>query len=128
VKPTWTHGRSARHPGAGCGADDGPRTRVTDEPSLVTCPDCPDAAETEFIPDDASTGDPHIMQTLREAAAGHTRKIDGVVVDATTASAILAVYDAATPKTQAKIASLPLTLMASLAWNFVSGERDGVVR
>ncbi|MEU8663325.1 hypothetical protein [Actinoplanes philippinensis] len=128
MKATRTHGRSTRHPGAACGADDGPGTRVTDEPSLVTCPDCPDAAETELIPDDASTGDPHLMQTLREAAAGHTRKIDGVVVDATTASAILTVYDAATPKTQAKIASLPLTLMVSLAWNILNAERDGAAR
>jgi hypothetical protein len=128
VKATWTHGRSARHPGAVCGADDGPRTRVTDEPSLVTCPDCPDAAETELIPDDANTGDPHIMQTLRESAAGHTRKIDGVVVDATTATAILTVHDAATPKTQAKIASLPLTLMTSLAWNILRTEREGTAR
>nr|WP_111653522.1 hypothetical protein [Actinoplanes lutulentus] len=123
--PAWTHGRSTRHSGAVCGADNGPHTRVTAEPSLVTCPDCPDAAETELIPDDASTGDPHLIEMLREASAGHTRKIDGVVVDGTTASAILTVYDAATPKTQAKIATLPLTLMASLAWNILASEREG---
>ncbi|GIF04658.1 hypothetical protein [Actinoplanes siamensis] len=128
VKATWTHGRAARHPGAVCGADDGPGTGVTGESSLVTFPDCPDAAETELIPDDASTGDPHIMQPLREAATGDTRKIDGVVVDATTPSAILTVYDAATPKTQVKIASLPPTLMASLAWNILNAERVGAAR
>ena len=112
----WTHGRSARHPGAVCGADDGPGTRVTDEPHLVTCPDCPDAAETEAIPDDAATGDPQVIVMLREAKAGHSRKIGGIFVDATTANAILTVYDAATPKTQVKIASLPIGIMASFAW------------
>ena len=112
----WTHGRSARHPGAVCGADAGPDTRVTDEPHLVTCPDCPDAAETEAIPDDAATGDPQVIVMLREAKAGHSRKIGGVFVDATTANAILTVYDAATPKTQVKIASLPIGIMASFAW------------
>jgi hypothetical protein len=125
VTARWTHGRSARHSGAACGADDGPQTRVTDEAHLVTCPDCPDAAETEAIGDDATTGDPHIIDMLRDAKAGHTRKIDGVIVDATTAHAILTVYDAATPKTKVKIAGLPLTLMASLAWNTLRAEAEG---
>ena len=118
----WTHGRSTRHPGAVCGTDDGPDARVTDEPNLVTCPDCPDAAENEAIPDDATTGDPHVIVMLREAKAGHRRKIGGVVVDATTANAILTVYDAVTPKTQAKIASLPITIMASFAWRILSSD------
>jgi hypothetical protein len=128
MRPAFTHGRSARHAGAVCGTDDGPGTRITDEPSLVTCPDCPDAAENELIPDDAVTGDPHIMQTLREARDGHTRKIDGVIVDATTAGAILTVYEAATPRTQTKIASLPLTLMARLAWDILRDEAEGDAR
>jgi len=111
----WTHGRSTHHPAAVCGTDDGPDTRITDEPHLVTCPDCPDAAENEAI-HDATTGDPQVIVMLREAKAGHSRKIGGVFVDATTANAILTVYDAATPKTQAKIASLPIAIMASFAW------------
>jgi hypothetical protein len=57
---------------------------------------------------------------LREARAGNARKIGGVFVDATTANAILTVYDAATPKTQAKIASLPITIMASFAWRVIT--------
>ncbi len=112
----FTHGRSTRHRGAVCGVDDGPEARVTDEAHLVTCPDCPDAADLEAVPDDASTGDSHVIVMLREAKAGHTRKIGGVIVDATTANAILTVYDAATPKTQVKIASLPIAIMASFAW------------
>ena len=128
MRASFTHGRSTRHAGAVCGTDDGPDTRITDEPSLVTCPDCPDAAENALIPDDAVTGDPHIMQTLREARDGRTRKIDGVIVDATTAGAILTVYEAATPRTQKKIASLPLTLMARLAWDILRDEAQGADR
>ncbi|GAA3950727.1 hypothetical protein [Actinoplanes auranticolor] len=116
----WTYGRSTRHDGAVCGTDDGPRTRITDEPHLVTCPDCPDAAENETIPDDATTDDEHVIDMLREAKAGNARKIGGVIVDATTANAILTVYDAATPKTQAKIASLPIAIMASFAWRVLN--------
>ncbi len=41
-------------------------------------------------------------------------------MDATTANAILAVYDAATPKTQVKIASLPIAIMASFAWRVLT--------
>ncbi|GIF16866.1 hypothetical protein [Actinoplanes teichomyceticus] len=128
MRAAFTHGRSARHTGAVCGSDDGPDTRITDEPSLVTCPDCPDAAEIELVPDNAVTEDPHIMQTLREARDGHTRKIDGVIVDATTADAILTVYEAATPRTQTKIASLPLTLMTRLAWAILHDEAEGDAR
>jgi hypothetical protein len=123
----WTHGRSTRHQRAVCGADDGPSPRITDEPHPVTCPDCPDAAEIETIPDDAATGDPNVIDMLRDARDGHTRKIDAVIVDATTAHAILTVYNAATPKTKAKIAGLPLTVMTSLAWNILRAdtEREG---
>ena len=119
----WVHGRSLRHCSAVCG-DTSTQTRVTDEAHLITCPDCPDAAELETIPEDATTGDPHLIDMLRDARDGHTRRIDGVIVDATTAHAILTVYDAATPKTKAKIAGLPLTLMASLAWNILSADAD----
>jgi len=116
-----THGRSARHSGAVCGTDE-PNPRITDEPHLVACPDCPDAAELETIPDDAVTVDPHVIDMLREAKAGQFRKIGGVIVDATTANAILTVYDVATPKTQAKIASLPIAIMASFAWGVIRGD------
>ena len=120
----FTHGRSARHSGAVCG-NTSAHARVTDEAHLITCPDCPDAAELETIPDDATTGDPHLIDMLRDVRDGHTRKIDGVIVDATTANAILTVYDAATPKTKTKIARLPLTMMASLAWGILRKESGG---
>jgi hypothetical protein len=86
----------------------------------VTCPDCPDAVEIEAIPDDAVAGDPHVIDMLREARAGNARKIGGVFVDATTANAILTVYDAAAPRSQGKIASLPIALMASFAWRVLN--------
>ncbi|WP_067510582.1 hypothetical protein [Actinoplanes sp. TFC3] len=60
----FTHGRSIRHRGALCGVDEGPGTRVTDEAHLVTCPDCPDAADLETVPDDATTGDSHVIAML----------------------------------------------------------------
>ncbi len=119
----FTHGRSTRHSGAVCG-DTSAQARVTDEAHLVTCPDCPDATEAEAIADDATTGDPHLIDMLRDARDGHTRTIDGVIVDATTANAVLTVYDAATPKTKTKIAGLPLTLMVSLAWNVLRADAE----
>ncbi|MGX6606183.1 hypothetical protein ACWKSP_29280 [Micromonosporaceae bacterium Da 78-11] len=103
-----------------CGADNPAGTRITDEAHLVTCPDCPDAADLEAVPDHATTGDPHLIAMLREAKAGHTRKIGGVIVDTTTANAILTVYDEATPKTRVKIASLPIAIMASFAWRVLN--------
>lgn len=119
MSPTYTHGRATHHNGPVCGADDGPVTIVTDDPHAVTCPDCPDTAPIEALPDDATAGDPCIIEILREVKRGQFSKIDGVVVDATTASAILAVYDAARPATRTKIAALPLTRMAALAWRLV---------
>ncbi|MBT8225025.1 MAG: hypothetical protein HKP61_00435 [Dactylosporangium sp.] len=113
------HGRAARSPNAVCGADDGPVTRITDEPHLVTCPDCIDYADIEALPDDAVSGDLHLIECLRQAARGRFRKIDGVPVDATTAAAILTVYDAASPATRARLAQLPLTRLAEVCWRIL---------
>jgi len=38
---SYTHAKAVHHAGPVCGADDGPVTRVTDDPHLVTCPDVP---------------------------------------------------------------------------------------
>lgn len=92
-----------------CGAADVPLSRVTEDPHLVTCPDCESLAEIEALPDDATAGDSRVIELLREAKGGNFRKIDGVVVDATTAAAIK-------PATQAKLAALPIHLMAKAAW------------
>jgi hypothetical protein len=115
----YTHAKAVHHPGPVCGADDGPLTRVTDDPYLVTCPDCSDLAEIEALPDDATAGDPRVIELLREAARGQWRKIDGVVVDMTTAAAILTVYDAVKPATKAKLAALRIDRMAAVAWRIL---------
>ncbi|MDG4790197.1 hypothetical protein O7626_30470 [Micromonospora sp. WMMD1102] len=91
-------------------------TRITEDPHLVDCPDCEGLAEIDALPDDAAAGDPRVIELLREAKRGNFRKIDGVVVDATTAAAILTVYDAIKPATRAKLAALPIHLMAQAAW------------
>jgi hypothetical protein len=114
-----THAKAVHHPGPVCGADDGPLTRITDDPHLVSCLDCPDQAEIEALPNDATAGDPRVIELLREAARGAFHKIDGVVVDGTTAAAILTVYDACKPDTQAKLAAWRLDRMAAVAWRIL---------
>ena len=115
----YTHAKAVHHPGPVCGADDGPVTRVTEDPHAVTCPDCPDLAWIEALPDDATAGDPRVIELLREAARGAFRKIDGVVVDGTTAAVILTVYDALKPATRAKLAALRIDRMAEVAWRLL---------
>lgn len=119
MRPRWTHGRAVHHPGPVCGADDGPDMRVSDDPCAVTCEECDDWADVEAEPNDAVCGDPRVFEMLREVTRGASRKIDGVPVDATTAAAILTVYQAASPATRAKIAALPLDRMAALAWRIL---------
>jgi hypothetical protein len=115
----YIHAKAVHHGGAVCGADDWPLTRVTEDPHLVCCPDCRDLAWIEALPDDATTGDPQVITALREAARGAFRKIDGVVVDGTTAAAILTVYDALKPATRAKLTALRIDRMAQVAWRLL---------
>ncbi|NIL44052.1 hypothetical protein HCB17_25275 [Salinispora arenicola] len=117
--PAFTHAKARRRIGLVCGADDGPLTRVTEDPHLVTCPDCEGLAEIDALPDDANAGDPRVIELLREAKRGAFRKIDGAVVDATTAAAILTVYDAIKPATRAKLAALPIDRMVQVAWRLL---------
>ncbi|GIJ49768.1 hypothetical protein Val02_66540 [Virgisporangium aliadipatigenens] len=63
--------------------------------------------------------DPRVIEVLREAKRGAVCKVDGVVVDATTADAILTVYGACTPATRAKLAALRLDRMATVAWRIL---------
>jgi hypothetical protein len=115
----YPHAKAVHHAGPVCGADDGPLTRVTEDPYLVTCLDCPDLVWIEALPDDATAGDPRVIELLREAKRGAFHKIDGVVVDATTAAAILTVYDAVKPATRAKLAALRIDRMAQVAWRLL---------
>ncbi|WFE38040.1 hypothetical protein [Micromonospora sp. WMMD998] len=114
--PALTHAKARRRMGPVCGAADVPWSHVTEDPHLVTCPDCDGLAEIDALPDDATAGDPRVIELLREAKRGACRKIDGVLVDATTAAAILTVYDALKPATRAKLAALRIDRMAQVAW------------
>jgi len=118
-RPTFTQATAVHHPGPVCGAGNGPATRVTDDRHLVDCPDCSELAWIEALPDDATAGDPRVIELLREVTRGAFRKIDGVVVDAATAAAILTVYDAIKPATRAKLAALPIDRMAQVAWRLL---------
>ena len=118
-RPPYTHAKATHHAGAVCGADDVPLTRVTEDPHLVTCFDCPDLVWIDALPDDATAGDPRVIEVLREVVHGQFRKIDGVVVDGTTAAAILTVYDAVKPATRAKLAALRIDRMADVAWRLL---------
>lgn len=113
----YTHAK-ATHPGPVCGADDGPVTRVSEDPLQIDCPDCPDLVWIEELPNDATTGDPRNIKVLRDITRGHMRKIDGVIVDGTTA-AILTVYDVMKPPTRAKFLALDIGKMAAAAWRLL---------
>ncbi|GIF74124.1 hypothetical protein [Asanoa siamensis] len=117
--PAYMHAKAVHDPGPVCGANDGQVTRVTEDPHLVTCPDCPDQAWIEALPDDATAGDPRVIEVLRQAQGGAFRKFDGVVVDATTATAILTVYNALRPATRARLAALRIDRMAQVAWRLL---------
>lgn len=61
-----------------------------------------------------------IIEQLREIVKEHQyKKIDGVIVDVMTASAILKVYDNINEVNQAKFSALPITKMASVAWQLI---------
>ncbi len=72
----------------------------------------------EELPNDATAGDPRNIKVLRDITRGHMRKIDGVIVDGTTA-AILTVYDVMKPPTRAKFLALDIDKMAAAAWRLL---------
>ena len=121
--PAFTHAKARRRIGPVCGTADVPLSRVTEDPHLVTCPDCEGLADIDALPDDATAGDTRVIELLREAKGGACRKIDGVLVDATTAAAILTVYDALKPATRAKLAALRIDHMAHAAWKILRPPR-----
>ncbi|OJF13138.1 hypothetical protein [Couchioplanes caeruleus] len=119
MTPVVTHAKATHHGGPVCGADDGPATRVSEDPLQITCPDCPDLVWIEELPNDATAGDPRIIEVLREATRGHMRKVDGLIVDGTTAAAILTVYEVMKPPTRAKFLALDLDKMTTVAWRLL---------
>jgi hypothetical protein len=119
MRQGWTHAQAVHNPGAVCGTDNEQTTKISDDPNLIDCPDCIGWADIEALPDDATQGGPRVIELLRQAAGGAFRKIDGVPVDATTATAILTVYQAASPTTRTKIAAMRVDRMAALAWRIL---------
>ncbi|WP_028193451.1 hypothetical protein [Salinispora pacifica] len=115
----YTHAKATHHPGPVCGADDGPVTRVSEDPLQIDCPDCPDLVWIEELPNDATAGDPRNIEVLRDITRGYMRKIDGVIVDGTTAAAILTVYDVMKPPTRATFLALDIDKMATVAWRLL---------
>ncbi|WP_433615332.1 hypothetical protein ACQP2P_11265 [Dactylosporangium sp. CA-139114] len=117
--PSYIHAKAAHGPRPVCDAQDAPLTRVTEDPHEVTCPECPVLAEIEAMPDDAASGSPDIISILREARGGAWRKVDGIVLDMSTANAILTVYEAAGETGRAKLVALPIATMAAVCWRIV---------
>lgn len=61
-----------------------------------------------------------IIEQLREIVKNHQyQKIDGVIVDVMTASAILTVYDSINETNKEKYSKLPITKMADVAWKLI---------
>lgn len=60
------------------------------------------------------------IDKCREIIKSHQfQEINGVVVDAQTARAIITVYDALSPENQEKFASMSIGKMSSIAWKLV---------
>ncbi len=78
---------------------------------------CEDCDWLESMP---SSGDSRI-ETLRRILADHQfEKIDGFIVDATTASLLVQVYDSLNAANQARFEDLPLMRLVDFAWSQVS--------
>lgn len=69
----------------------------------------------------AKKGDPKIIATMRKfAREGSSGKVDGVLVDMSTANLIISIYDKINPKNQAKFAAMPIGRMGQTAWKIAS--------
>lgn len=61
------------------------------------------------------------IDKLRAIVVNHQNaKVDGVTIDATTARAIITIYDALNEDTRAKYAAMDIGKMARVAWKLVS--------
>ena len=67
----------------------------------------------------SATPDERIDAIRRIVTEHQYAKVDGVTVDATTASAIVAVFDALNTENRARFADLPIRKMAAVAWKLV---------
>ncbi len=72
------------------------------------------------LPHDVTAGDPALIDTLRDVIRGHMRKVDGVIVDATTANAIMTVWDVMKPVTRDKFLKLGIDTMVEVTWRVIN--------
>jgi hypothetical protein len=114
----FTHPNATGRPRPVCGTDE-PSPAPSDAPHTGDRPDGEIRPEVEAASDDAVSGDPHVIEVLHRVAHGHMGKIDGMLVDATTATAILTVYHALNPVNRAKLAGIRIDRMADVAWKLL---------
>jgi hypothetical protein len=78
-----------------------------------------------FDQDIQSKGGAHIIEMCRKIVANHAAKmIDGVLVDAQSANAIITVYDALGARNQAKYGAMTnVVRMGELAWELIARSR-----
>lgn len=101
-----------------CGA---PATIIPDDERLggagpydVVC----EAGHEQYVP--AETTARSRILALREIAAKHSaRRIDGYIVDATTANMLCAVYDALSKPNRERFGKPPLERLVTLGWSVV---------
>jgi hypothetical protein len=113
------HQKAVHYPGPVCGAHV-PDTAITEDPQGVTCQDCQSDAELEAEPNDATAAAPRLVDLLREVVAGHNRKIDGVLVDPSTAHLILLIAERLSPAKRATFLAEPMPRMAAIAWKIAA--------
>jgi hypothetical protein len=64
---------------------------------------------------------PKTIEAIRAIVDNHAcRVIDGVMVDAMSAQAIIAVYDALSEANRATFVAMPITRMGTVAWKLIS--------
>jgi hypothetical protein len=100
-QPADTHAKALHHAGPVCGADDGPITRITED-APRHLPRLPGPGMDRRATRRRDRRRPAVVELLREAKRGAFYKIDEVVVDPTTAAAILTMYYALKPVTRGK--------------------------
>lgn len=79
-----------------------------------------------FDQDIQSKGGAHIIEICRAVVANHAAKtIDGVLMDAQSANAIITVYDALSARNQAKYAAMTnVVRMGEIAWESLARARS----
>lgn len=91
---------------------------LTDMGGVYFCEACQNKGKTVSKPNEPKV----IAQCRKIVNEGQYGKVTGVTVDGFTASAIVQVYDALKPESQAKFTSLPIGRMADIAFKLINGQ------